>query len=356
MIEMPEALCLAKQLSNGLAGKTVLRVLPPTKAHKFCFYSGDPVYYDAKLAGAGVLQASGFGMFVELAFSNGQKLCVNDGVNIRLVQSSELPKQYQLAILFEGDVVLVFTVAMYGGIYLHDGSFDNEYYIGSKTAISPFSPEFDKHFYAILAQCKQSLSAKAFLATEQRFPGVGNGVIQDILFEARIHPKRKISSLTDDEKRTLLISLQQVLAAMTGQGGRDTHRRMGRLQESRENTCRWNGRIRRIGCCHGSYRQLYCVFATHGGIRNRTDHGSDCFNDAFAVKCRTANARPCVWTVRRYVFRFSSLGHGGVRTAFRCGLHASVDDRLRRTATFYGGMYRTKPMFFLNGAMKKSKG
>lgn|GEM_PF-2077218 len=30
---------------------------------------------------------------------------------------------------------------------------------------------------------------KAFLATEQRIPGLGNGVLQDILWTARIHPK-----------------------------------------------------------------------------------------------------------------------------------------------------------------------
>ena len=58
----------------------------------------------------------------------GCKLCFNDGVNVRLIKTEALPKAYQLAIAFEDGEALVFTVAMYGGIILHRGEYDNEYY------------------------------------------------------------------------------------------------------------------------------------------------------------------------------------------------------------------------------------
>ena len=88
---------------------------------------------------------------------------------------------------FEDDTALVFTVAMYGGIFLHQGEYDNEYYMKSKQAVSPFSKEYKAYYDEKLAQIEPTLSAKAFLATEQRFPGIGNGVCQDILFEAKIN-------------------------------------------------------------------------------------------------------------------------------------------------------------------------
>ena len=69
---------------------------------------------------------------------------------------------------------------------------------------------------------KKNISAKAFLATEQRIPGLGNGVLQDILFHAKLHPKRKIFSLSDIEKATLFRSLKNTLQAMADGGGRDT--------------------------------------------------------------------------------------------------------------------------------------
>jgi formamidopyrimidine-DNA glycosylase len=69
-----------------------------------------------------------------------------------------------------------------------------------------------------------SFSAKAFLATEQRIPGLGNGVLQDILWTAHIHPKCKMGELTEQETQAMFEAVKHVLAAMTAQGGRDTER------------------------------------------------------------------------------------------------------------------------------------
>ena len=68
------------------------------------------------------------------------------------------------------------------------------------------------------------MSAKAFLATEQRIPGLGNGVLQDILFDARIHPKTKIKDLSSGETERMYQSVKSVLVEMTRLGGRDTEK------------------------------------------------------------------------------------------------------------------------------------
>jgi formamidopyrimidine-DNA glycosylase len=68
------------------------------------------------------------------------------------------------------------------------------------------------------------LSAKAFLATEQRIPGLGNGVLHDILWTARIHPRRKLATLSDDKMGRMYDAVKSVLPAMAEQGGRDTER------------------------------------------------------------------------------------------------------------------------------------
>lgn len=41
-----------------------------------------------------------------------------------------------------------------------------------------------------MAGAKLKLTAKTFLAAEQRIPGLGNGVLQGILFQACIYLKR----------------------------------------------------------------------------------------------------------------------------------------------------------------------
>lgn len=224
MLELPEALTLARQVNETLTGATVARVLPPTKAHKFCWYQGDPQDYDAKLRKQTIDAAQGFGIFAEITFRNGLKLCVNDGVNVRLLSAADAPKDYQLLVLLEDGRALAFTVAMYGSILLHGGELDNPYYLNSKAAISPFSDGFEPCYQNTLATAKPSLSLKAFLATEQRFPGLGNGTLQDVLFTAGLHPKRNLQTLSEQERAELYVHIVNVLRDMTDKGGRDTER------------------------------------------------------------------------------------------------------------------------------------
>lgn len=224
MLEFPETINIALQINQHIQGKRVKHVLPPTKPHKFCWFAGEPEAYNAALNGAEVCSTEGFGGYVELSFDNGKCLCFNDGVNLLLTDKGKVPQNYQLLIEFEDAAALVFTVAMYGGIVLHDGCYDNQYYLKSKSAISPFDDKFETYYRNLLESSKATLSMKAFLATEQRFPGIGNGVLQDILLEAGIHPKRKISTLTGLEQDKLLSGIVSVLKSMTDKGGRDTEK------------------------------------------------------------------------------------------------------------------------------------
>ncbi len=75
---------------------------------------------------------------------------------------------------------------------------------------------FDRcYFQTLLDDSKAELSAKAFLATTQRIPGLGNGVLQDILFNACIHPKRKMSTLSVTELDDVYTSVKNTLKVMT---------------------------------------------------------------------------------------------------------------------------------------------
>lgn len=226
MLELPEVVSRARELNAALAGKVVSEVLPPSSPHKFCWFSGSAEDYHARFAGQTFQGAEGFGIFVELAFSGGARLCVNDGVNLRFLEPDEKrPAKYQMMMNFLGGASLVFTVAMYGGIYAHDGGLDSEYYLASRARVSPLSDAFTPgYFHDLISSVKPTASVKALLATQQHIPGLGNGVLQDILLAARIHPKRKIASLTPAEITALYEAVRAVLREMTQRGGRDTER------------------------------------------------------------------------------------------------------------------------------------
>jgi formamidopyrimidine-DNA glycosylase len=154
-------------------------------------------------------------------------ILLGDGVSIRYYFDTEkLPEKHQLHVEFEDDSHLICSVQMYGGLWaFKKGQNENPYYLVAKEKVHPLSVEFSKDYFdKILSDNSDKLSLKAFLATEQRIPGLGNGVLQDILFNAGLHPKRKLKTLADREKGLLYDSIKSTIADMTFQGGRDTER------------------------------------------------------------------------------------------------------------------------------------
>lgn len=226
MIEIPESRTLAKQAVDALGGRTITDVFNATHPHKFTWYSGDPASYRELLAGKKVLSGAGHGTFAELLLDDGTHIALSDGVNMRYYPAgADIPPKYQLLIAFDDESFLVLTVAMYGGINVFQGVSDNAYYLGALSKPSPLEACFDAAYFGkLVAGAKQNLSAKAFLATEQRIPGLGNGVLQDILFKARIHPKRKLATLGERELDGMFRSVKTTLAEMTAAGGRDTEK------------------------------------------------------------------------------------------------------------------------------------
>ena len=224
MIELPEAITIGRQVEQTLAGRKVTNVYGATHLHKFTFFNGNPDEYRDLLAGREVKSATGKGIFVDVSLDEAVFLSIFDGTNMRYGRPGDpVPPKYQMLLTFDDESFVSFTTSMYGGIYVFRHTLDNKYRTLSLNSVSPLSEQFDEAcFEQMFAAEKKNISAKAFLATEQRIPGLGNGVLQDILFHAKLHPKRKIFSLSDPEKATLFQSLKNTLQAMVDGGGRDT--------------------------------------------------------------------------------------------------------------------------------------
>jgi len=202
MIEIPEAIVLSRQLSQTVKGKRIAQVVAAASPHKFAWYFGEPSEYDALLHGRTIESASAYGGRVEIE-AEGAVLNFGDGVNLLYCAPGEkLPAKHQLLIVFDDGSALVATVAMYGMLmaFAHGGMDDDFYYNAAKEAVPPLSDEFDyPRFLTLLDEKGLKMSAKAFLATEQRIPGLGNGVLQDILLGAKIHPKKKMNTLSGEQ-------------------------------------------------------------------------------------------------------------------------------------------------------------
>jgi len=227
MIEIPEAMVLARQIVESLSGKEIVSAVAAGSPHKFTWYCGDPQEYPNLLVGKRVVGAAAYGGQVEIQ-ADTIRILFSDGVNLRYnAKGAERPDKHQLLIEFADGCGLSASVQMYGGVCcFREGEYENKYYLLAKAKPGPLSTNFDPAYLAAIvhADGADRLSIKAILATEQRIPGLGNGILQDILYNAGLHPKRKVATLTPEEERLLFESIKVTIREMIEAGGRDTEK------------------------------------------------------------------------------------------------------------------------------------
>jgi len=227
MLELPEAKVIAMQLKETVCGKHIQDVTMNASPHKFAFCVGELENYSGFLLGNRFDDALSYGGMVELRAGN-DRLVFGDGVNLRFHQTSEqAPTKHQMLIVFADNTALSASVQMYGGLWgFCEGEFQNPYREVAMIKPSPLSPIFDEAYFTTMIsdESVQKLSLKAFLATEQRIPGLGNGVLQDILWAAKLHPKRKVATMMKEETTRLHQTVCDLLQQMVSLGGRDTEK------------------------------------------------------------------------------------------------------------------------------------
>jgi len=225
MIELPEAVVLSKEINDALSGKTIHHVVAAHSPNKFAWYHQESQGYHDLLVNATVQKSYNQGGFVRIDLNDEKVILLSEGIRIRYFQAEEqIPEKHQLLLQFTDHSFLVCSVQMYGGLCsFKSGDYDNDYFGAARKKPSPLTPSFDqKYFTQLLKESSEKLSLKAFLATEQRIPGLGNGVLQDILFNAGLHPKKKLKSLDEEKVDNLFNALKSTLSKMAAENGRDT--------------------------------------------------------------------------------------------------------------------------------------
>ncbi len=87
-----------------------------------------------------------------------------------------------------------------------------------KLGVDPFSEEFTAETLADILH-KRDRQIKAILTDQGIIAGIGNTYANEILFESRIHPQRKSSSLSEEEIKVLHDNIDKVLRKAIEMGG-----------------------------------------------------------------------------------------------------------------------------------------
>ena len=134
-----------------------------------------------------------------------------------------LPAKYQFLLQFTDGTYLTVTVQMWGSLQLMtEPEVLADKHLGPRR-VSPISAEFSVDFFDTLFEAldrDDPRSIKYFLISQPGVWGLGNGYLQDILFQARLHPRHKAAELTKRERHALHKATQETLRQAVELGGR----------------------------------------------------------------------------------------------------------------------------------------
>lgn len=224
MLELPESYTISRQIEESLAGKIISAIEVLHTPHRFAFFYGDTERYGDLLEGQTVMSAAYHGGMIEMDTENSMVVFTDGAYPKYYEEKKKFPKKHQLAIYFDDETAVFVSIQMYGAILIFPkGKCTEGYYISSSSKVDPLCDEFTfEYFRNLYPGNRKKLSAKAFLATEQRIPGLGNGVLQDILWDAGIDPRFDMREASETDFMALYASIKKILKEMCEQGGRDT--------------------------------------------------------------------------------------------------------------------------------------
>jgi formamidopyrimidine-DNA glycosylase len=225
MPELPEIANLSQQLNQRLAGKTIaaIEVLQP----KCLNLPGEA--FQAALIGATLESAAYRGKWILIHSDRGWLLFnLGMGGELLLVTPESLPEKRRIIFTFTDDTCLSVNFWWFGSAhYVPEGELEKHPQIGK---LGPNALDLDAARLRQLLQGQRG-TLKTFLLDQARIAGIGNFYVQDILFLARLHPLRKIPTLSEAEIESLFTAIQQGLRPSLEKGGafyeKDTYNNPG---------------------------------------------------------------------------------------------------------------------------------
>ncbi len=226
MIELPEAIVIARQMDATLKGKQIVSGDRGNTPHKFAFANGTSEDYAAIFAGQTVGGSTAHGMSILTEIGADHTLVLGCGGERISFHTDErtLPKKHQLFVHFADGGYLTVTISGWGNTFLLPRAEVGQHPHVQQERITPLDDAFTwDYFQALFAPLPpdSKTSLKYFIVSEPGLWGLGNGCLQDILFHARLHPRRKAVATSEAERRALYDSVRATLRQMVDQGGRN---------------------------------------------------------------------------------------------------------------------------------------
>ena len=251
MPELAEVEFYRQQWNPGL-GRRVRAVLVHPRARVFRGCAVRDLV--RQLAGATLRSSAAAAKQMLFRFSGDRWLGLHLGMSgeLRVEPAGRAPQRHDHLVLVLRDVQLVFSdPRMFGRVTFAVGRGPPGWW----TRLAPpiLSAAFRPEAVAAFLRRRARTPVKAALLMQERFPGIGNWMADEILWRAGLHPARPGGSLRPDEVRAVWRECRRVcrnaLATIAGRGGRVPPALNANIPDSWLTKHRWEdgGRCPRTG-------------------------------------------------------------------------------------------------------------
>jgi formamidopyrimidine-DNA glycosylase len=228
-IELPEAKILAEQMNKALVGKRIktYQLKDHKRLQRIGFMNRDIKSFN-QLVNGKVEHVASRGNAIRVKLNNGANLILSPeygGEIFYHASETAVPEKFHLKVDFSDDTALTVRLTSMGGIYaLKDSDLMQSYTFKrdfNPDILSPIDEEFTfERFSKLLADNNRALKS-VLVGKDAVVVGLSNSAFQDIIYRARLHPKRKASELNTDETRALYDAIKHVLQERMQLNGKD---------------------------------------------------------------------------------------------------------------------------------------
>ena len=226
--ELPETMIITEQMSKELLGKKVTHIDKrfTEKMVSQGMVNKNPNDFD-EMIGNSVKSVVSRGITMKVQFTKDMNLIIAPeygGVILLHKPGVEFPKKYHLAFTLKDNSILSIQLKSWGNIFFVPNSKLNDSYVYRRDfsdCPTPLDAEMTFDRFSELIVKKNSVLKPMLVGKDAVMLGIQNSAFQDIIFRAKLHPKRRTFDLSDNEKRALYDAIRNLIVERRSKGGKD---------------------------------------------------------------------------------------------------------------------------------------
>jgi formamidopyrimidine-DNA glycosylase len=230
-VELPEAKILAEQMSHQLIGKQVKSFLVKDceRLQRIGMMDKDLKSFN-QLVNAKIETVASRGNVIRVKFDNGANLILGPEYGGEIFYSKDAANvpRFHLRVDFSDGTVLTVRLTSMGVIQvLKDNELERSYVYRrdfDSTKFSPADEDFTLEQFSKRMTDQNKMLKSVLVGKDAILVGVSNSTFQDILYRAKIHPKRRASELDKKEMWRLYDAIKLVLNERIRLEGKDNFR------------------------------------------------------------------------------------------------------------------------------------